>query len=167
MQPCSSLGEPVKTTVAQVAGVLAACCLAVLAPSSSWAEESGVVSSCLKSWGSHPFGAQPRYRTLATSVKVFGIGQGTTDTVVTDKPELILVNPGINVMGGSTIELLNPNGWYCFRSNVNVMGGMTIRAHCKARIASGIEGVTVASNNAEGKAVTVMGSTVVERVGCP
>lgn len=142
-------------------------CALLSTPSAAQAQESGSVAHCLRSWGTHPFGAEPRYRTLATSVKVFGIGSGTIDNTVTDKPELIVVNPGVNVMGGSTIELLNPNGWYCLRSNVNVMGGMTIRAHCKARIASGIEGVTVASNNAEGKAVTVMGSTVVERVGCP
>ena len=85
-------------------------------------EDSDAVSRCLKAWDKHPFGKNPKYRTLATSVKVFGIGQNTEDTKVTSKPELIMVNADINLMGGSTMALMNPNGWYCLRSNVNVMG---------------------------------------------
>jgi hypothetical protein len=46
-------------------------------------------------------------------------------------------------MGGSTIELLNLNGWYCLWTNVNVMGGLTIKMHCKAHLASATESVTV------------------------
>ncbi len=132
-------------------------------------EIDGSIAACLKAWGKHPFGARPTYKTLSTSVKVFGIGSNTADTEATSSPVLVLINPGVNVMGGSTIELLNPNGWYCFRSNVNVMGGMTIRAHCKAHLASSSEGgsgTTVMGNNKDQKGVTVMGSTQVERVGC-
>lgn len=132
-------------------------------------EVDGSIAACLKAWGKHPFGSRPTYKTLSTSVKVFGIGANTADTEPTSSPALVLINPGVNVMGGSTIELLNPNGWYCFRSNVNVMGGMTIRAHCKAHLASSSEGgsgTTVMGNNKDQKGVTVMGSTQVERVGC-
>lgn len=132
-------------------------------------EIDGSIAACLKAWGKHPFGARPTYKTLSTSVKVFGIGSNTADTEATSSPALVLINPGVNVMGGSTIELLNPNGWYCLRSNVNVMGGMTIRAHCKAQLASSSEGgsgTTVMGNNKDQKGVTVMGSTQVERVGC-
>jgi hypothetical protein len=129
-------------------------------------EESASIARCLKAWGKHPFGNNPDYRTLATSVKVFGIGQDTDDTKATSKPELILVNAGVNVMGGSTMALMNPNGWYCLRSNVNVMGGMTVKAHCKAHLASATEGVTVLGSNSENKAVTVMGKTTVELEGC-
>jgi len=112
--------------------------------------DSGALQACLKAWGEHPFGPNPAYRTLATSVKVFGIGQGTADREVTPGPSLIMVNPGVNVMGGSEIELLNPNGWYCLRAAVNVMGGMDIKLHC----------------GAPAKGVSVMGSIKVERVGC-
>ena len=132
-------------------------------------EVDGSIAACLKAWGKHPFGSSPTYKTLSTSVKVFGIGSNTADTESTSSPTLVLINPGVNVMGGSTIELLNPNGWYCLRSNVNVMGGMTIRAHCKAHLASSSEGgsgTTVMGNNNDQKGVTVMGSTQVERVGC-
>jgi len=129
-------------------------------------EVDSSIASCLKAWGKHPFGANPTYKTLATSVKVFGIGQDTADSQQTNAPSLVLVNPGVNVMGGSTVELLNPNGWYCFRSNVNVMGGLRIRAHCKAHLASARDGVTVIGSNQSDKSVTVMGKTQVELVGC-
>lgn len=128
--------------------------------------DSGV-AACLQAWGSHPFGKKPGYRVLSTSVKVFGIGQASGDYEKTASPSLVVVNPGVNVMGGSEIELLNPNGWYCLRTTVNVMGGLTIRLACNAQIAMSSGGTTVMGNNAEQKGVTVMGSTTVERVGCP
>ena len=124
------------------------------------------IAACLKAWGKHPFGSNPQYKTLATSVKVFGIGKASGDTETTSAPILVLVNPGVNVMGGTTVELLNPNGWYCLRSNVNVMGGLTLKAHCKAKLASAVDGVTVMGDNADSKATTVMGATRVELVGC-
>ncbi len=124
------------------------------------------IASCLRAWGNHPFGTNPPFRTLATSVKVFGIGGNPSDTVHTNAPALILVNPGVNVMGGTTLELLNPNGWYCFRSNVNVMGSLRIRAACKAHLASANDGVTVLSSNPDQRSVAVLGSTQVELVGC-
>ena len=124
------------------------------------------IANCLNAWGKHPFGANPKYTTLAKSVKVFGIGQGTADTQQTNTPSLVLVNPGVNVMGGSTVKLLNPNGWYCLRANVNVMGGLRIRAHCKAHLASAHDGVTVLGSSQSNKGVTVMGKTQVELVGC-
>ena len=108
------------------------------------------IANCLKAWGKHPFGNNPNYKTLATSVKVFGIGADPTDAEVTNSPSLVLVNPGVNVMGGSTIELLNPNGWYCLRNDVNVMGGLTTKVHCKAHLASATESsVTVLGSNSD------------------
>lgn len=129
--------------------------------------DEGAIQSCLRAWGQHPFGNKPHhYRLLNSSVKVFGIGQGIDDTVSTKNPELILVDTGVNVMGGSTVQLLNPQGWYCFASNVNVMGSLTLRAHCKAHLASASNGVTVMGGDPSNKSVTVMGSTNVELVGC-
>jgi type V secretory pathway adhesin AidA len=78
----------------------------------------------------------------------------------------VLVNPGVNVMGETTLELLNPNGWYCLRSNVNVMGNLDIRADCRAHLASAANGATVLGSNSGTKSVTVMGSTRIEFVGC-
>lgn len=45
-------------------------------------------------------------------------------------------------------------------------GGVNIRAHCKAHLASTSDETTVMGNNSENKGVTVMGSTNVERVDC-
>ena len=138
-----------------------------LIPSNAHADdEGGAMNRCLAAWGNHPFGKNPRYKTLSTSVKVFGIGKASGDTEPTSTPQLVMVNAGVNVMGGTKIQLLNPNGWYCLKSNVNVMGGMKIKAHCDAHLASAVEGVTVMGSNSESKAVTVMGKTEVELIGC-
>ncbi len=148
---------------------LALMLLALSAPTPALAADDDVdkaVAACLKAWDKHPFGKNPKYKTVQTSVKVFGIGKSSGDHEATGSPALVLVNPGVNVMGGSTIELLNPNGWYCLRNTVNVMGGMHIKTHCKSHLASTTDGATVLANNPDSKGVTVMGSTKVERVGC-
>jgi hypothetical protein len=152
--------------------ILLACTVLLTTAQISYADDevssSDVIQRCLDSWGTHPFGKNPDFRVMATSVKVFGIGKNPKDADVTSKPELVLVNPAVNVMGGTIYELLNPNGWYCFKAAVNVMGGLTIKAHCKAHIASSSGGATVLGNdnNTENKGVTVMGSTKVQLVGC-
>lgn len=150
-------------TIAAIAGAI------LFSPPAASAQDQDLdsaIAACLKAWGDHPFGDKPRYRTMQTSVKVFGIGGKSGDTEKTKTPALVLVNPGVNVMGGTTVELLNPNGWYCLRSTVNVMGGLTLSAHCDAHIASSTDGATVMGNSSENKGVTVMGSTRVERVDC-
>jgi hypothetical protein len=155
-----------KSTTPAAAMLFMALAAATMATPALADETTDAVGACLKAWGTHPFGKSPHYKSMQTSVKVFGIGKGASDTEVTSAPTLILVNPGVNVMGGSTVELLNPNGWYCLRTNVNVMGGVNIRAHCNAHLASSSDGATVLGENTENKGVTVMGSTKVERVGC-
>jgi len=148
---------------------LLAFCLALSVPMVVSAQEvDSSIAACLKAWGDHPFGKNPQFKTLATSVKVFGIGKQAGDTEPTSSPSLVLINPIFNVMGVSTIELLNPNGWYCLRTTVSVIGGVTIRAHCKAQLASTSDGKTVRGNNTENRkikdqAVTVMGTIAVER----
>jgi hypothetical protein len=141
-------------------------CISALAPAIAAEEGDSPVASCLKAWGKHPFGKNPQYKTLSTAVKVFGIGPDTADTEPTQGPALVLINPGVNVAGGSVVQVLNPNGWYCFRTTVNVMGGMTIKAHCKSHLATTSGDLLAAENASEAKGVTVMGSTQVERVGC-
>ena len=148
---------------------LLAFCLALSLPMVVSAREvDSSITACLEAWGDHPFGKTPQFKTLETSVKVFGIGRGTGDTEPTSSPSLVFINPSFNVMGGSTIELLNPNGWYCLRTTVSIMGRVSIRAHCKARLASTSAGTTVLGNNSENRnikdiAVTVMSTISVER----
>ncbi len=130
--------------------------------------EVEAISSCLAAWGDHPFRSadeQP-FKVLSPSVKVLGVGQDVVDDTETDRPELVLVKPSVNVLTKSSFHLMNPNGWYCFASNVTVLAKSEITAHCRANLASSRDGVTVAGGNKGTEGVTVFGKTAVKRVGC-
>ena len=153
---------------APIAALLASC-MALSFPMVVPARDAdSPIAACLKAWGNHPFGKTPQFKTLETSVKVFGIGRASGDTEPTSAPSLVLIDPSFNVMGGSTIELLNPNGWYCLRTTVSIMGTLNIRAHCKAQLAATSAGTTALGNNSENRnikdiAVTAIGSISVAR----
>ena len=149
--------------------VLLAMFLALPVPTAVSAEEvDSSIAACLKAWGDHPFGKDPKFKTLDTSVKVFGIGNSIGDTETTSAPSLVLINPIVNVLGVSTIDLLNPNGWYCLRTTVSIAGGVSIRAHCKAQLAVTSDGKVALGNNTENRGiknlnVTVVGFVSIER----
>ncbi|MBE0621575.1 MAG: hypothetical protein IH605_13355 [Burkholderiales bacterium] len=149
--------------------VVLAFCLALSAPTVASAKEvDGAIAACLKAWGDHPFGSNPQFKTLDTSVKVFGIGSISNDKEPTSSPSLVLVKPIYNVIGGATVELLNPNGWYCLKTALSVMGRLSIRVQCKAHLAMTSDGKTVLGDNTENRAirdigVTSIGSITVER----
>lgn len=156
--------KPIHIAAAFLASTLAL----PLASFASAGEIDSSIAACLKAWGDHPFGATPQFKTVGTSFKLFGIGGEIGDTQPTNAPSLVLINPSFNLMGGSSIELLNPNGWYCLRTTVSVMGRVSIRAHCKAQLAATSAGSTVLGNNSENRnirdlAVTVMSTVGVER----
>ena len=134
-------------------------------------ETQASLDTCIAAWGSNsPFKkGKAADSTLATGVKVFGVGSGQSGSdAPTDKPTLILVRPAVNVMGKSTIRLNNPKGWYCFVSNVTVMGALRIEAHCNAQIASAQEGGTaVGAADESNKGVAVFGALRISRFGCP
>ena len=125
------------------------------------------VEACLRSWGkSHPFKDQQKikFRLMQGQVKVFGVGNNIVDDTPTQYPQLIVVRPGVNVMGNMNYELLNPNGWYCLKAKVNVMGKSVINLACNAQIAS-TSGTTIVMGAGEGQSgTTVMGKTVVNRI---
>lgn len=135
------------------------------------ANDQAVLDHCIATWGSSsPFRkGTPAHSVLASGVKVFGIGQGISGSdPVTDRPALVLVRPAVNVAGRTTIRLANPNGWYCFRSNVTVAGKLEIEAHCSAKIASARDsGTTVGAADESNKGVAVFGALRVTRYGCP
>lgn len=125
------------------------------------------IDACLKAWGKHPFGKGENYRTLKGRVKVIGIGSNIKDEEKTSGPALILVKPGVSVMAKQTYELLNPNGWYCLRSSVTVLGKSEISIHCKAKIAATHDGTAVAAASPEETgSVAVLGKVELKRVGC-
>jgi hypothetical protein len=149
--------------------VLLALCLALSTPMAMAAKEAdSAVAACLKAWGDHPFGEHPQYKSLGASISVFGLGSLAGDTQPTSAPSLVLISPSLNLMGGSNMQLLNPNGWYCLETPVSIMGGMTIRAHCKAKLAATSNGRTVrgyenGNRRIKNIAVTMIGSVSVER----
>ena len=134
------------------------------------ADDQAALDACIGSWGKNaPFkkGHKPD-SVIGTGVKVFGVGSGQSGKdEPTAKPALVLVRPAVNVMGRSTIRLSNPNGWYCFRSNVTVAGSLNIEAHCKAHIASAKDdGTSVGAVDESNKGVAVFGALRVTRFGC-
>jgi hypothetical protein len=75
---------------------------------------------------------------------VFGIGTAIDDTQKTAAPELVLIPAGVNVLGTAKYRLLNPNGWYCLASTVNVLGNLSIEVAANAEIADSTVDVMVA-----------------------
>lgn len=139
-------------------------------PAAAFANDQAVLDACIASWGKDaPFKkGKTADSVVGTGVKVFGIGNAQSgNDAPTDKPVLVYVRPAVNVMGKSTIRLGNPNGWYCFRSNVTVAGKIAIEAHCKAHLASAKEdGTAVGAADDSGKGVAVFGALRVTRFGC-
>ncbi len=133
------------------------------------AGDQEAINQCIAAWGAKspfPKGTPPD-KVFSTGVKVFGVGKAAVDEEVTAKPSLILVRPAVNVLGKSTLRLANPKGWYCFRSNVTVMGKITIQAHCDARIASAREdGTTIGAVDESNRGVSVFGALRVSRFAC-
>src|SRR5512142_3297989 len=139
-------------------------------PVVAFADDQAALDECIASWGkASPFRKGTHADgVIATGVKVFGIGQGSSgDDPPTAKPRLVLVRPAVNVMGRSTIRLSNPHGWYCFRSNVTVMGKIQIDAQCHAHLATAREeGTAVGAADESNKGVAVFGALRVNRFGC-
>ena len=110
-------------------------------------EVDNSITSCLKAWGEHPFGKSPQFKTMGPTLKVLGLGSEPDDLKATGSPSLVLIEPSFNLFGVSTIDLMNPNGWYCLRTPVSIVGRLHIRAHCKARLASNSDGITLVANH--------------------
>lgn len=142
---------------------------ATLAPLPARADDQPALDACIASWGtSAPFKkGTPATKTIATGVKVFGIGSDNPTDEPTAKPSLVLVRPAVNVMGKSTMKLMNPQGWYCFVNNVNVAGKLEIELPCAAHAASAKEdGTSVGASDDSNKGVTVFGALRITRTGC-
>ncbi len=139
--------------------------LALAVPTAAPAEEiDSSIAACLTAWGNHPFGKSPKFKTLDMSVKVFGLGTSARDAEPTSAPALVLVQPVFNLMGVSTVELLNPNGWYCLRTTVSLVGALSVRAHCKAQLAAHSDGSTARGNSGDNRELKNLGVTVISSI---
>lgn len=131
--------------------------------------DAETIYNCLKAWGKHPFPKEKRTadKVLSPSVKVLGIGgRNVEDSIDTSKPSLVLIKPSVNVLSKTTFRLVNPNGWYCLKGTVAVLGKAEFTVHCKAKVASNNGDVAVlgANDNQEG-GVAVLGSIRLKTVG--
>lgn len=129
------------------------------------------IGECLSHWKTHPFKTKnPRYKVLKSTVKVLGIGKDIEDRKPTDKPELVLVKPNVAVLAKSKLKLLNPNGYYCLKGGVSVLGKTEMEINCHAHFASSQDGAEVlgATDNKSG-GTSVLGSVRLVRSGkdCP
>jgi hypothetical protein len=125
------------------------------------------IKSCLSNWPNHPFkGEQADFRVLTSSVKVLGIGEDLNDLTKTAEPRLILVKPNVSVMSKSQMNLLNPNGWYCLKGKVSVLAKTEINIGCATHITSSASGTTVLGASEGDTGVTVLGKTVINKIGC-
>jgi hypothetical protein len=106
------------------------------------------IHKCMNIWGPNsPFtGTVQNYEKIAAAVTVGGIGNAINDTQATQEPFLILIDAGVNVLGSPTYNLLNPNGWYCMKVNVNVLTTLTVNLDCNAHLADSRVDVNVLSN---------------------
>jgi hypothetical protein len=133
-------------------------------------DDEEAIQNCISAWGNKsPFGKNKTHadKVLSPSVKVLGIGgRDINDDQVTTKASLILVKPSVNVMSKSNFRLANPNGWYCLKSTVAVMGKANFEVHCKAHVASNNGDVAVlGANENEQGGVAVLGSIRLNTIG--
>lgn len=125
------------------------------------------VKACLDKWDNHPFKDFKNYRKISASVQVLGVGKGIVDDRVTKEPALILITAAINILGETSYELLNPNGYYCLKVDVNVQAKTNVNVHCNAGLADSKVDVGVLSDSQPvGKVgVHVLSDVKVNRVG--
>lgn len=114
--------------------------------------DSASIERCLKQWPGHPFVAGGVYsvRKISFAFSLGGLTLGGNDGP-TPAPKLVLLDNSVNVglpgLGGvSTYNFLNPNGYYCVKSQVNVLASVNINLHCQARMASSESQFSVLSN---------------------
>ena len=133
--------------------------------------DAEAIYNCMKAWGKHPFPEDKRVadKVLSPSVKVLGIGGRNIEDTQTAKPSLVLIKPSVNVLSKSTFRLANPNGWYCLKGTVTVLGKAEFTVHCKAKIASNNGDVAVLGKNENQEGgIAVLGSIRLKTIGdCP
>ena len=105
---------------------------------------------------------------ISASVSVGGIGNAVNDTVTTKDPVLTLIIAGVNVLGETTYNLRNDNGYYCIMTNVNVLTTLNMNLACHARVADNSVNVNIGSYiddaNTSGIGVHVGSSVNVKRL---
>ncbi len=133
-------------------------------------KEHEAIGKCMAAWGSNnPFGdnAYTEYRKISAAVSILGNGgYAVEDRDITTSPKLILVSASVSVLGSTNYLLMNPNGWYCFMVDVNVLSKVNVDLQCKAKLADTRVAVNVLSkpSNTAAVGLNVMSSVTVNRM---
>ena len=126
-------------------------------------DEVETIRRCMQKWNQNPFGnGTVNVRRIYASVNVLGVGTAINDTIRTQSPELVIIYAGVNVGGTTTWNLMNPNGWYCAKVNVNVQQTLNVNLHCNARLADSLVSVNVGSTT--NSATAAVGVNVLSNV---
>lgn len=121
------------------------------------------IERCLANWGEHPFGEKPRFKEGSLEVRVLQRHDYQKVDDPTDVPQLVYIEPNVNVLSRVTYQLTNPNGWYCFNNHVDVLSKIRFELQCDAKLTVSREGATVLGADEVDKGVTVLGSVRIER----
>ncbi len=98
---------------------------------------NAALANCLKEWGSdHPFtAAEIQNPKVITSSNVASFKNEIIDYSVTTKPRLTLVSYAAVAGGNISLNLQNPNGWYCIDVRAVALSNFKAKVHCKANVA--------------------------------
>jgi hypothetical protein len=109
-------------------------------------DDAEPLNKCLAKWKDTPFGPKVATYKRLVGISVKGFGLPVNDTEATADPVLVLVYASVNVGGATTMNLMNPNGYYCIVAGVNVDVEATINVHCAAHLADPSVSVNVGTD---------------------
>lgn len=110
-------------------------------------KEEKAIANCAKAWGGQvPPYSKDGVRKISALVSVASRGVVLSDQQKTEQPQLTILYSAVTVAGTPEWELLNPNGWYCIVSAVNVGTILTVNIDKDAHLADSAVGVNVASD---------------------
>ena len=151
---------PATSTAPGTGGSVGGAASSDLAAPADATPEQKAIGRCLAQWGkSAPFDASiyQNYQHIDAAVSILGGGSSyaVEDTQATDQPALIVVSAAVSVLGSTRYALMNPNGWYCIMTDVNVESKTEIDLQCKAHLAGSKVQVNVGSDADANSAVGV------------
>lgn len=95
------------------------------------------LDECIKNWSMTPFSAEEiaQPRLIEISEVVNNNALIYSDSKITAKPTLFLVNFNINVGNNGELAFLNPKGWYCFNVKAKIINNFLINTACDTHVA--------------------------------
>lgn len=126
--------------------------------------ERDALEKCMNLWGTIPFKEvkAKHVKVMSENVSIGGglfgsVVEGlanlpslnfgnTKDLEATSEPRLIVIPLSLSFGGTTNYELMNPNGWYCLKFAAGVKSSVTIKHHCKAKIAQSDLGLSINTN---------------------